>query len=143
MCKSEVSLLSLWSPHSQLLSNNLYFLFQIHMENNFKMYRDQCHWLSSLFGLSTLQSFMIRPILCYTRLLYIQVYHDPCLLTYYSVEAKQHYASIWKNTNNNNKYNLKYTLITPFKSTCTTNLHFTWQLFSLWRNSITLYIVIL
>ena len=82
------------------------------MKNYFKMYRDQCHWLSSLFGLSTLQSFMIRPTFCYTRLLYIQIYHDPCVPTYYSVEAKPHNTLICKNTNNNNIYNLKYTLIT-------------------------------
>ena len=43
---------------------------------------------------------------------YIQAYHDPCATTYYSVEAKPHNVLIWRNTNNNNLYNVKHTLIT-------------------------------
>ena len=43
---------------------------------------------------------------------FIQAYHYPCVTTYYSVEAKPHNALIQRNKNNNNIYNLKYTLIT-------------------------------
>ena len=57
-------------------------------DSKFTSSKSNCTVLNKWHIISVTWSF------CYTRLLYIQVYHDPCVLTYYSVEAKQHNALI-------------------------------------------------